>query len=64
MELTDEIRIAAPKHVVYAALQDPDVLRRCIPGCEELTKTDDNAYEAAIVLKIGPVKARFSGNVV
>ena len=64
MELTDELRIAAPQHVVYAALQDPDVLRRCIPGCEELTKTGDNAYEAAIVLKIGPVKARFSGNVV
>ncbi|MEM7500199.1 MAG: carbon monoxide dehydrogenase subunit G [Pseudomonadota bacterium] len=63
MELSDEITIDAPKDVVYAALNDPDVLQRCIPGCEELTKTSDTELEAKVVLKVGPVKARFAGSV-
>ena len=63
MELTDEIRIAAPRDAVYCALNDPEVLRECIPGCEELTQTAPNELEAKVVLKIGPVKARFAGEV-
>lgn len=63
MELSDEIRIQAPKRVVYDALQDPEVLQRCIPGCEELIKKSDTELEAKVVLKVGPVKARFSGDV-
>ncbi|SPJ22682.1 CoxG family protein [Palleronia abyssalis] len=63
MQLADEIRIAAPKHVVYAALNDPEVLKQCIPGCEELTQKSENELEAKVVLKVGPVKARFSGEV-
>ncbi len=63
MELTDEIRIAAPKHAVYRALNDPDVLRECIPGCEELIQHSPEHLEAKVVLKIGPVKARFNGEV-
>lgn len=63
MELTDEIRIAAPRDAVYRALNDPDVLRECIPGCEELTQTAPNELEAKVVLKVGPVKARFAGAV-
>lgn len=63
MELSDEIRIAAPKHVVYAALNDPNILQQCIPGCEELIKHSDTELEAKVLLKVGPVKARFSGNV-
>lgn len=63
MELSDEITIQAPKDRVYAALNDPEVLQRCIPGCEELTKTTDTHLEAKVVLKVGPVKARFSGDV-
>ncbi len=63
MELADEIRIAAPKEVVYAALQDTDVLRQCIPGCEELVRKSESELEAKVVLKVGPVKARFSGDV-
>jgi carbon monoxide dehydrogenase subunit G len=63
MELADEITINAPKAVVYAALNDPDVLRQCIPGCEELIKHSDTELEAKVVLKVGPVKARFSGDV-
>ena len=63
MELNDEIVISAPKDKVYAALNDPEVLQRCIPGCEELIKHSDTELEAKVVLKVGPVKARFSGNV-
>ena len=63
MELSDEIIINAPKEQVYAALNDPEVLQRCIPGCEELIKHSDSELEAKVVLKIGPVKARFSGDV-
>ncbi len=63
MELSDEIRISAPRDVVYQALNDVDVLRECIPGCEELTQAGPDQLEAKVVLKIGPVKAKFSGEV-
>ena len=63
MEMADEIRIAAPKDTVYAALNDPAVLKQCIPGCEELIKHSDSELEAKVLLKVGPVKARFNGNV-
>ena len=64
MELADEIIINAPKEQVYAALNDPEVLQQCIPGCEELIKHSDTELEAKVVLKVGPVKARFNGDVV
>lgn len=64
MELNDEITINAPIAQVYAALNDPEVLQQCIPGCEELIKHSDTELEAKVVLKVGPVKARFGGNVV
>ncbi|MCC5970838.1 MAG: carbon monoxide dehydrogenase subunit G [Pararhodobacter sp.] len=63
MELQDEILINAPRDVVYAALNDPEVLKACIPGCEELIKHSDTDLEARVVLRIGPVKARFGGKV-
>jgi len=63
MELKDEIIINASMERVYAALNDPEILRQCIPGCEELTQHSDTELEAKILLKIGPVKARFSGDV-
>src|SRR5690606_24793436 len=63
MEMKDEIRIEAPRDRVYVALNDPDVLKACIPGCEELTKTSDDKLEAKVTLKIGPVKAKFGGAV-
>jgi carbon monoxide dehydrogenase subunit G len=63
MELNDEIIINSPKDRVYAALNDPEILRQCIPGCEELIKHSDTELEAKVVLKVGPVKARFSGQV-
>ena len=63
MELTDEILIEAPKARVYEALNDPEILQQCIPGCEELVKHSDTELEAKVVLKVGPVKAKFAGNV-
>ena len=63
MELKDEVVIAAPRDKVYAALNDPEVLKQSIPGCEELIKHSDTELEAKVVLKIGPVKARFGGTV-
>ncbi|MEX0308425.1 MAG: carbon monoxide dehydrogenase subunit G [Ruegeria sp.] len=63
MELSDEIRISAPRDVVYQALNNVDVLRECIPGCEELTQAGQDQLEAKVVLKIGPVKAKFAGEV-
>ena len=63
MELSEEILISAPRDVVYAGLNDPEILRRAIPGCEELVKHSDTDLEARVMLKIGPVKARFAGKV-
>lgn len=63
MEIEDEIFINAPKDVVYKGLNDPDILKECIPGCEELEKVSDTELTAKVVLKIGPVKAKFSGDV-
>lgn len=63
MELTDQRDIAAPPGAVWSALVDPDVLKECIPGCQEMTGTPDTGYEAVVVQKVGPVKATFRGNV-
>ncbi|QKV17630.1 CoxG family protein [Oricola thermophila] len=63
MEMNDEIRIEAPRDRVYAALNDTETLKACIPGCEELVKKSDTELEAKVTLKIGPVKAKFGGNV-
>lgn len=64
MEIKDEIFINAPKDVVFKSLNDPDILKQCIPGCEELVKVSEKELTAKVVLKVGPVKAKFSGDVV
>ncbi len=63
MKISDQQTINAPRERVFAALNDADVLRRCIPGCESLDKHSDTAMDAVVALKIGPVKARFNGSV-
>ena len=63
MNIADELSIPGRIETVYANLIDPEVLKRCIPGCQELEKTSDTNYAAKVILKIGPVKAKFSGNV-
>ena len=63
MDMTGSERIEAPAEAVWAALNDPLVLKECIPGCEELEKRSDTEMAATVVIKIGPVKARFQGAV-
>jgi carbon monoxide dehydrogenase subunit G len=63
MEMTSERVIAAEPAVVWAALLDAEVLRACVPGCEELTGSPEDGFEAVVVQKVGPVKARFAGAV-
>jgi len=64
MDMTGEYKIAAPRERVWAALNDPEILRKAIPGCEELNKLSDTELEAVAKAKIGPVSARFKGKVV
>ena len=61
MTMTGEVQLPAPRETVWAKLNDAEVLKACIPGCEELTKTSDTQFQAVAVQKIGPVKARFQG---
>jgi carbon monoxide dehydrogenase subunit G len=63
MEMHGEERIAAPRQLVWEALNDPDVLRECIPGCQSLEKSSDTEMSATVKIKIGPVSAKFSGEV-
>jgi carbon monoxide dehydrogenase subunit G len=63
MEMTGEYRIAAPREKVWAALNDPEILKASIPGCQELEKRSDTEMSAKVVSKIGPVKATFLGEV-
>jgi len=63
MEMREEIRIAASREAIFAALNDPEILQQAIPGCEDLVKTSDTEFTATIIIKVGPVKAKFSGAV-
>ncbi len=63
MQLNDEIRIEAPREQVYAALNDLEILRKSIPGCEEIEQVSETELIATVVTKIGPIKARFKGQV-
>jgi carbon monoxide dehydrogenase subunit G len=63
MDMTGEERIAASREAVWAALNDPDVLRQCIPGCESLEKLSDTDMAARVKLQIGPVRATFQSKV-
>ncbi|MFO1236567.1 MAG: carbon monoxide dehydrogenase subunit G [Alphaproteobacteria bacterium] len=63
MDLNGAYLIQASPEAVWAALNDPDKLREALPGCESLTKTSDNEFEAVATQSIGPVKARFKGKV-
>jgi len=63
MEFKGRYLIPAAPEKVWSALNNPQVLRVCIPGCERMDKTDDTHFSAAAVLKIGPVKATFNANI-
>jgi len=63
MEIKGEYRIPAPREKVWAALNDPEILKQCIPGCEELVKLSDTEMNGKVTSKVGPVTAKFSGKV-
>lgn len=63
MEMSGEQRILADRQTVWNALNDPEILRRCIPGCQELVKESETAMTALAVVKVGPISARFHGRV-
>jgi carbon monoxide dehydrogenase subunit G len=63
MVMTGEQQLAAPREKVWAMLNDPAVLKACIPGCESLDVIGENEFQAVASNRIGPVKARFKGKV-
>jgi uncharacterized protein len=64
MEMTGEVRIEAPREEVWAALNDPEVLRASIPGCTDLQKLSDSTMAATVQTKVGMVRATFTGAVI
>ncbi|WP_372399409.1 carbon monoxide dehydrogenase subunit G [Azospirillum sp. HJ39] len=63
MDMSGSHRIEAPRATVWAALNDPEILRQCIPGCEEVVRQSDTEMTAKVVAKVGPVSAKFAGKV-
>ena len=61
MEMTGEQLIAAPQRVVWDALNDPEMLKICVPGCESIDRTSENEYQVLMVARVGPVSAKFKG---
>jgi hypothetical protein len=64
MDMTGEYRIPAPRDKVWAALNDPEILKASIPGCQSLERVSEREFTARVVAKVGPVKSTFNGNVV
>ncbi len=63
MTMSGSVSLPAGRDAVWAALNDPEVLKRSIPGCQELVRTDDAGFQATAKVAIGPVKATFKGKV-
>jgi len=61
LQLTNTRTVPAPPDEVWAALNDPQVLKDCVPGCESLERVDDSTFKATVAARIGPVSARFNG---
>jgi Uncharacterized conserved protein len=63
MEMSGEHKINASKQKVWDSLNDPEVLKKAIPGCESIEKTSETELVATVKAKVGPVSAKFSGKV-
>lgn len=63
MQMTGEELIVAPRDKVWNALNDPEILRECIPGCQSIEKLSDTEFTATVKVKVGPVSASFKGEV-
>lgn len=62
MDMTNSVTLPSPQTRVWEALNDPEILQQCINGCETIEKTGENAYKVAMMIAIGPVRAKFKGN--
>ena len=63
MTMTGEVQLPASRQTVWTKLNDPEVLKSCIPGCEQLDKLSETEFAAISTMKVGPVKARWKGKV-
>jgi carbon monoxide dehydrogenase subunit G len=63
MTMNGEVQLSAARETVWEKLNDPEVLKACIPGCEELESTEESGFRAVAKMKVGPVSARFKGRV-
>lgn len=63
MKMTGEVRLPADRQTVWTKLNDPEVLKLCIPGCQSLERTGENGFAAVAKIKVGPVSATFKGSV-
>jgi carbon monoxide dehydrogenase subunit G len=63
MEMTGEFRIPAPRQRVWEGLNDPEVLKQCIPGCQTLERVSDTEFNGRVIASVGPVRATFGGKV-
>jgi len=63
MEMTGEFRISAPRQRVWEALNDPEILKQSIPGCQTIEKVSDTEFTARVLASVGPVRATFGGKV-
>jgi hypothetical protein len=63
MDMTGEVRLPAPRETVWRALNDPEILKQSIPGCDEIQKLSDTEMTARVSAKVGPVSAKFAGKV-
>jgi carbon monoxide dehydrogenase subunit G len=63
MTMKGEVSLSADRQTVWQKLNDPEVLKACIPGCQSLDRTGENGFTAVVKLKVGPVSATFKGNV-
>jgi uncharacterized protein len=61
MKMTDEKELPVSQQIAWDSLNDIDLIRKCIPGCETITLRDDDAYDIAITASVGPVRAKFKG---
>jgi carbon monoxide dehydrogenase subunit G len=63
MDMTGEFRIPAPRQRVWEGLNDPQILKECIPGCQTIEKLSDTEFSAKVLAQVGPVRANFAGKV-
>src|SRR5579883_267848 len=63
MTMSGEYQLSVAREIVWEKLNDPETLKACIPGCEQLDKVSDTEFQAVATTKIGPVKAKFKGRV-